>query len=229
MGWFDRMATIFKAKGNAAIEKAEMEDPVGIMKVEIQKIRKEMSECESAIASLGGQVKSTAKQRDEAKAQTTKWQKRAEAFMEDGNEEGAMKALAEKNKFATQAKTLETTHKRLEQSWNTAKKNLIKQMQMINDRESQLKTMDAQFKSVKANEKMNATLSKYSEGGNSLNKIDELSAKLDDKMFAAEAQSELMNEVSGADFEEECVALDVDSAVDDDMAKLRAKMAKKAK
>jgi phage shock protein A len=227
MGLFKRISNIVKSKAEKVVSAAEAQDPVGIVKSQIQEAKKDLGDFESAVQDLGAQKHRLDNEVKELTAESKKWEKGAQAALSSENEELARKSLERKAEVDQQLVATKGQLKVADSNFEKAKVKLFEQKKYIEQKGREVSSLEARQKSAQANIKMTQTMAKYEGNGNSIDQIEIFSDKVKDLENKAAACEEMDLEAKGEDIEAQLEDLAQDSAVDDALAKMKAKMAEK--
>jgi phage shock protein A len=227
MGLFSRISNIVKAKANRAVEAAEKEDPVGIIKAQLQEAKKNLGEFESAVRQQGAEKIRLEKQVDSLKAEVKSWGKKAEIALGEGNEDLATKALERQTELENELESAKSSLKSITVRFDKMKAKVVSEKQKIDSCTKKVSTLQAQQNAAKANLKMRETISKYEGNGSAMDQIALYEEKVQALQNESEAADEMEEEATGADLDKQFEELESKSDVSDKMAALKAKMAKK--
>lgn len=108
MGVGKRLATIFKAKSNAALNK--MEDPRQTLDLSYEQQLENLTKVRRAVADVATARKRVEIQAEQLKGQGDKLAEQAKAALSQNNETLAREALSRREAIATQLKDLDTQH-----------------------------------------------------------------------------------------------------------------------
>lgn len=223
-GILGRFKAIMEANVNALLDKAE--DPVKMADQLARDLEEDLGKVKAETASVMAEVKRAQRAYDECAEAVEKLQKYAEAAVLKGNDADAKAFLTEK---AEKAKTLES----LAQSLKVAQANADQMRQMHDQLEKQLRQIAERKATIRAKAAMANAKERTAELGRSiggaaesLSAFDRLEEKIDRRLDEAEAMAELNTQKSG--MEDLMAKYDTphESALDDELAALKAKLGK---
>lgn len=225
--FFNRLKNIVSANANKALSAAESKDPAAIAEDQIRQHKEQVARFESAVKKLGSQKIGTEKDIERLKGDVKDWGKKAEMAMEEGNETLAEKALERQTQMEQELSTkqafLKTTAAQYDKTVKTlkAKKEQIQQIQM------ELSSLKARQEAAKANLEMQKAQVSFEGNGCAIDQIDLMKKKVGDMENEATAGVDLAEDMQGEDIDAQFEKLESSGAVNDKMAALKAKMAKK--
>ncbi|TAF64398.1 MAG: PspA/IM30 family protein [Cytophagales bacterium] len=220
MGIFGRISDIFKANVNDMLDK--MEDPEKMIKQMVIEMQEAIAKSTSALATAMAQEKKL--ERDyQAQAQASQnWEAKATQALSAGNEDLARKALAEKAK----ADQMAAQYKQMYEQANAVTSNLRQQVEQLKAKlgEAKMKesTLIARSQAAKAQEKIAKEIGNF-DSGSAFAKFDKWEQKIVESESRAEAFTQLSEGNMGS-LNDEFKALEQNQAVDDELAKLKAKL-----
>lgn len=223
-GILGRFKAIMEANVNALLDKAE--DPVKMADQLARDLEEDLGKVKAETASVMAEVKRAQRAYDECAEAVEKLQKYAEAAVLKGNDTDAKAFLTEK---AEKAKTLES----LAQSLKVAQANADQMRQMHDQLEKQLRQIEERKATIRAKAAMANAKERTAELGRSiggaaesLSAFDRLEEKINRRLDEAEAMAELNTQKSG--MEDLMAKYDTpqESALDDELAALKAKLGK---
>lgn len=224
---FSRIKNIIGAKVEKAVSGAEAQDPVGIIRVQIQKAKEQLLEFEQVTQKLGGNKISLEKRSQKLKEEVERWAKNAETTLNDGNEGLAKQALERQAGFESELEGVKTSLKKLEVNYENMKKKVIDRKNLIKQKDRELSSLQARQEAAKLNKKMMGTVAKFEGNGDAFDQIDLMTKKVEDLENEVEAAEDIQAEEDGTDLEKQFQTLETNSAVDDKLAALKKKMGKK--
>lgn len=220
MGIFGRIADIFKANVNDALD--NMEDPEKMIKQMVIEMQEAIAKATSGLATAMAQEKKMErdyKAHDEA---AKNWEQKAMQALSAGNEDLARKALAEKAK----ADQLAAQFKGMYEQAASVTGNLKGQVEQLKGKLSEAKmkesTLIARNQASIAQKQIAKQVGNF-DATSSFAKFD----KWEEKIMKNEAEAQAFTELgqsTNANLDDEFKKLSASSAVDDDLAKLRAKL-----
>lgn len=223
-GILGRFKAIMEANVNALLDKAE--DPVKMADQLARDLEEDLGKVKAETASVMAEVKRAQRAYDECAEAVEKLQKYAEAAVLKGNDADAKAFLTEK---AEKAKTLES----LAQSLKVAQANADQMRQMHDQLEKQLRQIAERKATIRAKAAMANAKERTAELGRSiggaaesLSAFDRLEEKIDRRLDEAEAMAELNTQKSGMEDLMAKYDMPQESALDDELAALKAKLGK---
>lgn len=218
MGFFKRIGDIFRSNVNDALDNAE--NPEKMIKLMVVDMKESITQSTAALAKAMAHTKQMEKKKDFHKAQSEAWQQKAMAALQAGNEDLAKKALAKKN---VEDQNFANYNGMFEQADATTTKL-----------KGQLQKLKAKFDEAKAKESMLIARSKNAEaqsdiakniGGFNENAFANFD-KFEEKILEKEAEAEAFTEMADVDIalDDEFDALETNTAVDSELAKLKEMM-----
>lgn len=221
MGIFDRITTLAKANINDMIDKAE--DPEKIAKQVIYDLEQALQEASTGVAAAITEEKKLKALILESEDESERWEKRAMAAVEKGEDTLAKEALKRKAGFDQDLARYREQHAVQAEQAKMLKDSLKALESRIEEAKRRRDALIARSKSAEAQKKIAETMSKASK----LNPLDALD-RMEDKVAMTEAQAQAYQELKQDSLEDQFRELDKEAQVEDDLAALKAKMAKKA-
>ncbi len=221
MSILKRFTTIMSSNINAMLDK--MEDPAKMVDQLMRDLTKNLSEVKAETAAVMAEESRAGRQVSECREDIAKYTNYAEKAVLAGNDGDARKFLEEKNKKQTQLAALET-------AYNVAKDNAGKMRQMHDKLQAQIAELDSKRASIKAatavaglQDKVNKMTSSVDSA--SINKFNEMEEKANKMLDTAAAMAELNKPKDDiSDLERKYASEQPTSAVDDELAALKAKL-----
>jgi len=220
MGIFGRIADIFKANVNDALDK--MEDPEKMIKQMVIEMQEAIAKATSGLATAMAQEKKLERDYNGYLEQAKGWEQKAMAALNAGNEDLARQALAKKAEADSQAKQYEQM---FVQARDTAAK-LRTQVEglkaKLNEAKMKESTLIARNESAKAQKQIAKQVGNF-DASSTFAKFD----KWEEKILKNEAEAQAFTELSGdgsKSLNDEFKKLEQNTQVDDELAKLRAKL-----
>ncbi|MEO8797115.1 MAG: PspA/IM30 family protein [Polyangiaceae bacterium] len=187
MGIFDRMGKVISSNMNALLDKAEDDDK--LVELNVEEMGEQLKEGRRDVISAVAAEKQLAKKVETLKAESEKWDKRAELALKTGDEALAREALKQKKRS-----TAET---------DAAEKARADQRDAALRMKSELTRMEAKLEQVKMRKGSIAARAKQAKGGGELGARGGSSAfenfrKMEEKIDGKEQENAAMNEVEEA-------------------------------
>lgn len=187
MGIFDRMGKVISSNMNALLDKAEDDDK--LVELNVEEMGEQLKEGRRDVISAVAAEKQLAKKVETLKAESEKWDKRAELALKTGDEALAREALKQKKRT-----TVET---------DAAEKARVDQRDAALRMKSELTRMEAKLEEVKMRKGTIAARAKQAKGGGELGARGGSSAfenfrKMEEKIDGKEQENAAMSEVEEA-------------------------------
>jgi len=221
MGVFSRFTDIINSNINSLLDKAE--DPEKMVRLIIQEMEDTLVEVRSTSAKTLADKKEITRQAARYENDAQQWQEKAELALSKGRDDLARAALIEKGKCAENSASLieELTH---------VEEHIAKLQEEISQLQDKLADAKARKKAIVMREKTVSSRLKVRQNINNdrvndaLSRFDSYERKVDD----LEGQVESFD-MGGKSLADEIADLEVEEGIDDELAKLKAKMNKKEK
>lgn len=222
MALFKRVRDLTMATVNDLLDKAE--DPVKMVNQFVRDMEEDIGEAEVAVAKQIAIEKRFLEQRDEAAALVQKRTEQAEKALELGNEELAKKALADKIDQQAHYETYAAEYDRGKAMADDLRRRLSEMKDELLKMKSKREMLVARADAAKVQKQINHTMGSF--GSDSASQG---FARMEEKVNQLEAEAEASNELRGhgKSLDDEFNALAGDSALDKELAALKAKIAEK--
>lgn len=225
MGILTRFKDIMASNINALLDKCE--DPEKMIDQYLRNMNEDLGKVKAETASVMAEETRAKRELDECTEQINKMQAYAEKALTAGNENDARSFLERKQQLtATQAS--------LQKAYDMAAGNAAKMRQMhdklvkdIDSLEARRDAIKATVKAAKAQERINKVGSSVAGANNSMEAFERMEAKANKMLDEANAMSQLNASQEEADIDNLAAKYDAApsaSAVDDELAALKAKM-----
>ena len=225
MGILTRFKDIMASNINALLDKCE--DPEKMIDQYMRNLESDLGKVKAETASVMAEETRAKRELDDCNEQIAKMQSYAEKALLAGNENDARSFLEKKQQ-------LTTTQASLQKAYDIARDNSTKMRQMhdklVKDMESleaRRTAIKATMKAAKAQERINEVGSSFKGAGNNMEAFDRMEAKANKMLDEANAMAELNKSAADADIDTLAAKYDdkpSTSAVDDELAALKAKM-----
>ncbi|MGN0466056.1 MAG: PspA/IM30 family protein [Lachnospiraceae bacterium] len=226
MGIIQRFKDIMSANVNAVLDKAE--DPAKMVDQYLRNLQDDYGKVKAETAAVMAEEKRAKRELNECEQQISKMQTYAEKALIAGNEQDA-------RTFLTKKASLEDKKNTLAQSYDIAKTNADKMRQMHDKLAADIKSLEerkanikAKMAMAKAKERTAKMGSSITGAGNAMAAFDRMEAKANQMLDQADAMAELNGAGNSDDIEDLMSKYDTpscaSSAVDDDLAALKAKL-----
>lgn len=223
MGILTRFKDIMASNINALLDKAE--DPEKMIDQCLRNLNSDLGKVKAETASIMAEEQRCKRELDECTSEVTKMQNFAVKALEAGNEDDARKFLEKKA-------SLTSTQSSLQEAYNLASANATQMRQMhdklvkdINELESRKDMIKGKMAVAKTQERINKIGSSVTSANNSISAFDRMEAKANKMLDAANAMAEL-NQGPKDDIEDLTAKYATNSAVDDELAALKASLGK---
>ena len=220
MGIFARVSDIFKANINDLLDKSE--DPEKMIKQMVIEMEEAVSKAAMAVGQAIANEKMLQKQTDDKKKAVDEWQKKALQAVNAGRDDLARQALEKKNGFAKAAADLEPLALEAKNTSANLRGQLDKLRAKLEEVRLRQNTLIARSQAAKAKKQIAASVSGI--GDDAFANFD----KYEQKIIQQESEADALSELAGQDtrLEDEFKQLETGSAVDDELAQLKASMNK---
>lgn len=220
MGIFGRISDIFKANVNDALDK--MEDPEKMIKQMVIEMQEAIAKATSGLATAMAQEKKLERDYKQHLNAAGSWEQKAMQALNAGNEDLARKALAKKAEAEQQAQQYKTMFEQASSTTQKLKSQVDTLKQKLNEARMKESTLIARSQAAKAQKKIAQQVGNL-DMGSSFSKFD----KWEEKILKKESEAEAFTELASGDMgtlDDDFKLLEKNSQVDDDLAKLKAKL-----
>lgn len=219
MGIFSRFTDIINSNINNLLDKAE--DPSKMVRLIIQEMEDTLVEVRSSSAKTLAEKKALARQVVRFENEAEQWQDKAELALNKDREDLARAALAEKNKSSDSATALTEELAHIDEHLSKLQNEISQLQDKLSDAKSRQKAMIIRENSVNSRLKVKENIHS-TRVNDALDRFDQYERKIDD--IESEVESYDIGSKSLAD---EISGLASDAKVDDELAKLKAKIKNK--
>ncbi len=220
MGIFGRIADIFKANVNDALDK--MEDPEKMIKQMVIEMQEAIAKATSGLATAMAQEKKLERDYNTYVEQGKSWEQKAMTALNSGNEDLARQALAKKAEADQQAKQYEAMYIQARDTAAKLKTQVEGLKAKLNEAKMKESTLIARNQSAQAQKQIAKQVGNFDASSN-FAKFD----KWEEKILKNEAEAQAFTELgqdSSKSLNDEFKLLEKNTQVDDELAKLRAKL-----
>lgn len=226
MGIIQRFADIMSANINALLDKAE--DPAKMIDQYLRNLESDLGKVKAETAAVMAEETRSKRELQECEEEIAKMQTYAEKAVMAGNDSDA-KTFLEKKASLTEKKAS------LEQTYQVAAANAAKMKQMHDKLVSDIASLNSRRDAIKAKvqvaktqERLNKLGSSINGAADNLNAFDRMEAKANKMLDEANAMAELNQSAEESDIDNLAAKYDSEpsSAVDDELAALKAKLGK---
>ena len=222
MGIFKRLRDLTAASINDLLDKAE--DPVKMLNQFLRDMEEDIMEAESAVAKQIAIEKKFKMQLEEAQEMVLKRQEQAVKALEQNNEDLARRALEDKKEHQTRYDEMVKQHAIAKTNADQLRNQLTEMKDEFNKMKNKKDLLVARAESAKAQKSINQAMSGFGTD-NAAKGFDRMSEKVLQMEAEAQASGELRS--SNRSLDDELDKLGGGSAVDDELAALKASMAAK--
>jgi len=218
MGFFKRIGDIFRSNVNDALDKAE--NPEKMIKLMVVDMKESITKSTAALAQAMAHTKQMERKMNFHKQKAEEWNAKAKAALGAGKEDLARQALSKKSVEDTNAQQYEGMYNQSKATTDKLKKQLDSLKQKYDEAKAKESMPIARSKNADAQAEMAKNIGGFNE--NSFGNFD----KFEEKILAKESEAEAFTEMGAEDIslDEEFAELETNTAVDDDLAKLKAEM-----
>ena len=220
MGVFSRFTDIINSNINSLLDKAE--DPEKMVRLIIQEMEDTLVEVRSTSAKTLADKKEISRQATKYENDAEQWQEKAELALSKGRDDLARAALIEKSKCAENSASLieELTH--VDEHISKLQIEISQLQDKLADAKARKNAIAMREKTVSSRLKVKQKIDS-DRVNDALSRFDSYERKIDD--LEGQVESFDMGSKSLAD---EIAELEVNEGIDDELAKLKAKMKKPA-
>ncbi len=218
MGFFKRITDIFRSNVNDALDSAE--NPEKMIKLMVVDMKESITKSTAALAKAMAHTKQMEKKKNFHKAQSEAWQQKAMSALKAGNEGLAKKALSKKNVEDQNFSSYNNMFEQADATTTKLKGQLAKLKQKYDEAKAKESMLIARSKNAEAQSDIAKNIGGFNE--NAFANFD----KFEEKILEKEAEAEAFTELAGEDIslDDEFDALETDTAVDAELAKLKEMM-----
>lgn len=222
MSFIKRVADLLDANINALIDKVE--DPEVMLEKYIMDMEQEYKETQAMVAKTIAARNMTQNRYNEAQKQVDVWEKNAMLAVEKGNDDLAKKALEEQSSHEQTRDNLKPELDNQSAEVENLKAILSKLESKINEAKSRKEVLVTKAANAQTKKKLAEFSAKISGSDSS-----EGFSRMEEKVNQMAAEADAMSELNGQSLEAQFETLKEDSdnsAMDDKLAQLKAKMGK---
>jgi phage shock protein A len=220
MGIFGRIADIFKANVNDTLDK--LEDPEKMIKQMVIEMQEAIAKATSGLATAMAQEKKLERDYNGHVEQAKNWEQKAMTALNAGNEDLARQALAKKAEADSMAKQYEGMFTQARDVSSKLKAQVEGLKAKLNEAKMKESTLIARNQSAIAQKQIAKQVGSF-DASSSFAKFD----KWEEKIMKNEAEAQAFTELSGdsaTSLNDDFKKLEQSTQVDDELAKLRAKL-----
>jgi len=219
MGIFSRLADIINSNLNAILDRAE--EPEKIIRLVIQEMEDTLVEVRSTAAKTIAEKKEATRRLARLAEAQKGWEEKAELALSKGREDLAKGALVEKSKLAEAAGMLESELAELDAMLRQGEADIAKLESKLREAKAKQQSLAARHETATSRLKVRRNL--YD------GRVDDAFARFEQvekKLDAAEGEVEAFGLGRGKSLAEEISELAAESAIEDELAALKARLAK---
>ena len=214
---FEKIRRIFNSNINDLLDRVE--DPEKILNQLLEDMQHELKEVKIQVAAAIRDANKFEAQYKENLESAEKWEKRAIVFIQNGDDARAKEALRRKRSADDMAASFREQFEAQQGSVSVLKDGLATLEQKIEEAKSKRALLIARQRRAEAERTIHQTVSGISDSS-ALNAFD----RMQDRVLDAEAEAEALNEMRQPSLEDEFDKLDKKDEIDDELAKLKARL-----
>ena len=214
---FEKIRRIFNSNINDLLDRVE--DPEKILNQLLEDMQHELKEVKIQVAAAIRDANKFEAQYKENLESAEKWEKRAIVFIQNGDDARAKESLRRKRSFDELAAGFREQFEAQQESVSVLKDGLATLEQKIEEAKNKRALLIARQRRAEAERTIHQTVSGLSDSS-ALNAFD----RIQDKVLDTEAEAEALSEMRQPSLEEEFDKLDKKDEIDDELAKLKARL-----
>ena len=214
---FEKIRRIFNSNINDLLD--QVEDPEKILNQLLEDMQHELKEVKIQVAAAIRDANKFEAQYKENSESAEKWEKRAIVFIQNGDDVRAKEALRRKRSAEDLAAGFREQFEAQQESVSVLKDGLATLEQKIQEAKNKRALLIARQRRAEAERTIHQTVSGISDSS-ALNAFD----LIEGKVLDAEAEAEALSEMRQPSLEEEFDKLDKKDEIDDELAKLKARL-----
>ena len=214
---FEKLRRIFNSNINDLLDRVE--DPEKILNQLLEDMQHELKEVKIQVAAAIRDANKFEAQYKENLESAEKWEKRAIVFIQHSADVRAKEALRRKRSAADLAAGFREQFEAQQESVSVLKDGLATLEQKIEEAKSKRALLIARQRRAEAERTIHQTVSGMSDSS-ALNAFD----RMQDRVLDTEAEAEALGEMRQPSLEEEFDKLDKKDEIDDELAKLKARL-----
>ena len=214
---FEKIRRIFNSNINDLLD--QVEDPEKILNQLLEDMQHELKEVKIQVAAAIRDANKFEAQYKENSESAEKWEKRAIVFIQNGDDVRAKEALRRKRSAEDLAAGFREQFEAQQESVSVLKDGLATLEQKIQEAKNKRALLIARQRRAEAERTIHQTVSGISDSS-ALNAFD----RIEGKVLDAEAEAEALSEMRQPSLEEEFDKLDKKDEIDDELAKLKARL-----
>ncbi len=214
---FEKIRRIFNSNINDLLDRVE--DPEKILNQLLEDMQHELKEVKIQVAAAIRDGNKFEAQYKENLESAEKWEKRAIVFIQNGDDARAKEALRRKRSAEDSANGFREQFEAQQQSVSVLKDGLATLEQKIEEAKRKRALLIARQRRAEAERTIHQTVSGISDSS-ALDAFD----RMQDRVLDAEAEAEALSEMREPSLEDEFDKLDKTDEIDDELAKLKARL-----
>ncbi len=218
MGIFSRIADIFKANVNDALDRAE--DPEKMLKQMVIEMEESVNKATMAVAQAIANEKSLERKIAKAQQDSAQWQQKAVQALQAGREDLARAALERKAIADRNHADLQPIYEQAKATTAKLRQQLDQLKAKLDEARSRQSTLIARSQAAKAQKQIAQAFSGV--GSDAFSKFDKFEGKIEQLEAEASAFEQLAGESTS--LEQEFKLLGSSTTVEDELAKLKASL-----
>lgn len=227
MGIFRRLFKIGEAKANKIVD--DLEKPELMLEQAIRDKEEQISEVKKSVMAVIATEKETKGMLDQEKADQKNWEQKAEAALQSGKEDLAVKALTRAHEHEQKISVLENSWKNQYENAEMLKKEIEKMENDLAEFKRNKDFLIAQSKTADVKKQIYEAKAKIKNDKSADDLMARMKAKAERTNYEAEAAEEMADTVTGDKLQKEFIEIDdakVKEAVDKKLTALKSKMGK---
>ncbi|HEY1017051.1 MAG TPA: PspA/IM30 family protein [Herpetosiphonaceae bacterium] len=219
MSLLSRVKDLVSANLNSMLDRAE--DPEKMVNEYMRQLQEQLYEAKTAVASAMADETKLHSKMVSFQAEADQWQAKAEAAVRHNDDELAKAALSRKTQAQKMADTYKEQYTAQDQQVEQLQDALVKLESRIAETKAKKELIIAKKNRAQTQEAIQRTVQGIG-NLNALDKMDQMEERVDDRLARADAMAKL----EGDSLENRFSDLERDTAVEDELAALKARMGK---
>lgn len=219
MGMMDRLKTLIKANANDAM--AKMEDPEKVLNQLILDMKDQLIEAKKQVAVTIADEKRLKKQAEAHRQQAQEWEKRAMMAVRAGRDDLAKEALRRKGELDELTSQYSAQWEAQKAAADKLREALYQLNRKIEEADRKKRLLISRKRQAEAHQQMQQTMQSL-HASSPLDRFAKLEERIEQMEAEVEAQQELQNDATS--LEAKFATLNAGSAMDDELARLKASM-----
>ncbi|WP_078551241.1 PspA/IM30 family protein [Bacillus alkalicellulosilyticus] len=220
--FFRRIRTLVSSELHNMIDKAE--DPVKMLDEYLREMEQEIAEVESSTAKIMAEEKLLKRKCEDASKTISIREEQALKALEDSNEELARRVLSDKARLESELAEITTLHGNAVAQVEDLKGKLTEMKSEFQEMKQKRSALITRAQAAKAQSQVNKSLSNMNSEGSKRG-----FERMEEKILRFEAEAEASEEMrdTSTSFDKELKELDKKSGVDNELERLKEKLAQK--